>query len=71
MTTVKLSAPDISCQHCAMAIKRELAGAEGVHLVSVDVPAKQVTLEYDDRSALERARAAMAEIGYPTEIITG
>ena len=60
-----LRAPDISCQHCAMTIKRELASVSGLTSVSVDVPSKTVTLEYDDEPTLQRAVALLEEIGYP------
>ena len=42
----KLHAPDISCAHCAMTIKRELAPLEGVATVVVDVPSKTIALDY-------------------------
>lgn len=60
-----LHAPDISCNHCAMTIKRELAAVSGLASVNVDVPAKTVTLEYDDDQTLQRAVALLEEIGYP------
>jgi len=61
----RLHAPDISCQHCAMAIKRELAAVAGLSDVQVDVPSKTVTLEYDNEDTLKRALALLNEIGYP------
>ena len=62
---IKLTAPAISCKHCAMAIKRELGPVEGVKVVDVDVPTKAIDLEYADEAALARARAKLDEIGYP------
>jgi len=62
---VKLYAPAISCNHCAMAIKRELGTVKGLSRVEVDVPNKTVTLEYDSNETLERAQAVLADIGYP------
>ena len=62
---VSLNAPDISCNHCDMTIKRELAPAEGVESVEVDVDAKRVDLTVSDDAALERAKALLDEIGYP------
>jgi copper chaperone len=62
---VVLKANDISCNHCAMTIKRELAPVEGVAAVNVDVENKTVELEYDDDAALARAKALLDEIGYP------
>ncbi len=59
-------APDISCQHCAMTIKRALGRIRGVESVEVDVPSKKVTVDYDsnvvDATAIE---SALTEEGYP------
>lgn len=65
MEVVVLHAEDISCDHCARTIKRELADVPGVEVVEVDVPLKTVTLRYADHAALERAKAVLHEIGYP------
>ena len=62
---IKLHAPDISCQHCAMTIKRELSPVEGVISVEVDVPSRTIDLTYADDAALARAKAMLQEIGYP------
>lgn len=62
---VKLEAPDIGCNHCAMTIKQGLAPVEGVKVLGVDVPTKMVTLEVADDAALERAKVTLNEIGYP------
>jgi len=62
---VKLYAPDISCHHCAMTIKRELAAVKGLSHVEVDVPTKTISLEYDTNETLERATAVLTDIGYP------
>ncbi len=59
-------APDVSCQHCAMTIKRALGRMRGVQSVEVDVPSKKVIVDYDsavtDATAIE---AALSEEGYP------
>jgi copper chaperone CopZ len=68
MSTVNLVSDSISCQHCAMAIKRELATVEGVRVVGVDVPTKVITLEISDDAALKRASVALSEIGYPARL---
>ncbi len=62
---IKLTAPAISCKHCAMTIQRELSTVEGVKAIEVDVPTKTIDLEYTDESALARAEVKLAEIGYP------
>jgi copper chaperone len=61
----KLVAPDISCNHCAMTIKRELSSVEGITSVSVDVPSKTVDLEYRDEESLNQAKEILSDIGYP------
>jgi len=63
--TITLYADDISCNHCAMTIKRELAGVTGISNVEVDVAAKAIRIEYSDQDALARAKATLDEIGYP------
>ena len=60
-----LKAPGISCDHCAMTIKRELSPVEGVISVDVDVSSKTVSLELEDDASLARARTMLGEIGYP------
>lgn len=61
----RLHAPDISCNHCAMTIKRELAALEGLGAVNVDVPSKTIDLQYKDAAVLEKAMAVLENIGYP------
>jgi copper chaperone len=63
--TIRLYADDISCNHCAMTIKRELGAVAGISNVRVDVLAKAIELEYSDEQALARAKATLDEIGYP------
>jgi copper chaperone CopZ len=63
--SITLYADDISCQHCAMTIKRELASVDGIADVQVDVAAKAITFGYRDDEALARAKATLDEIGYP------
>lgn len=61
----KLVAPDISCHHCAMTIKRELGSVAGIDAVSVDVPTKTIDLEYSSDEALQEAKQVLSDIGYP------
>jgi len=65
MKEIKLQAPDISCNHCAMTIKRELTAVQGVVVEDVDVPSKTITLSYENAEALAQAKALLDEIGYP------
>jgi copper chaperone CopZ len=48
MAEVVLDVPEIACQGCANAIQRAVGGVWGVCDVSVDVPAKKVTVKYND-----------------------
>nr|MBA2362273.1 heavy-metal-associated domain-containing protein [Chloroflexia bacterium] len=46
--TVTLNVPDISCEHCERTVTQALTPVEGVQAVRVDIPAKQVRVEYDE-----------------------
>ncbi len=66
MARAILSVPDISCEHCERAITNALGAIAGVSAVAVDVPAKRVTVEYDDGAVgLERLTAVLAGEDYP------
>ena len=47
MASTVLNVPDISCEHCERAITGALQPVEGVRLVNVDIPARQVHVDYD------------------------
>jgi copper chaperone len=65
-THVVLNVPAISCQHCKMAIEGAVRDLEGVLSVSVEVPDKTVSLEFDpDEIGLEEIKDAIEEEGYP------
>jgi copper chaperone len=66
MTTKVLSVPDISCEHCERAIKGALEPISGVQLVSVDIPAKTVKVEYDEKAVtIARIKQAVEDEEYP------
>lgn len=66
MQTIILTAPDISCEHCQATIERELATVPGVESVSVDVPTKRVSVDYDpDQTSEAQIVARLDEEGYP------
>src|SRR6266508_2780952 len=66
------SAPQISCEGCAGAIKRALGAVPGVSAVTVDVAAKTVRVTHDDDAEREALAAVLAEAGYPpTEPVDG
>ncbi|MBT9476665.1 heavy-metal-associated domain-containing protein [Polaromonas sp.] len=56
--------PAMSCGHCVKAITEALAQLDPGAKVSVDLPAKKVTLDTNqDRATVA---AALTEAGYPT-----
>lgn len=66
MTQTTLNIPDITCDHCERTITTALKPLEGVQSVAVDIPAKQVQLEYDaERVDLERIKTILEEEYYP------
>ncbi len=68
MTQVKLSVPDISCEHCEKTILEALRGKPGVQAVVVSVPAKSVLLKYDENAiSLDNVEEILDEEGYPVE----
>lgn len=60
-----LQVPNISCNHCVMAIQRELNDLEGVSKVIGDPDKKQVTVEWSAPATLDRIKATLREINYP------
>ena len=66
--TFQAHAPDISCEGCANAIKRSLGRVPGVQTVEVDIPGKNVTVEYDAAQTTDNdLRARLEKAGYPTQ----
>jgi len=66
MTQTVLSVPDISCEHCARAITNALTPVAGVANVSVDIPGKSVTVEYDATHVdIAGLSSILAEEDYP------
>ena len=71
MATTVLNVPDISCEHCERAIKGALTPVAGVQHVTVDIPAKQVRVEYDQRQvSLDRLQEILQEEDYPVASIS-
>ncbi|MGI8912872.1 MAG: heavy-metal-associated domain-containing protein [Chloroflexota bacterium] len=70
MATTVLNVPDISCEHCERAIKGALTPVAGVQQVTVDIPAKQVRVEYDQRQvSLDRMQEILQEEDYPVAAV--
>ena len=66
MAQTTLSVPDISCEHCERTITEALTPLEGVRDVKVDIPAKQVSVEYDEATVdVNRFKAVLQEEDYP------
>lgn len=45
MSELRFEVPEISCDHCKQSIQGEVLPLDGVERVSVDLAAKQVTVE--------------------------
>jgi copper chaperone len=70
MTSVTLNVPDISCEHCERTITNTLQPVEGVQSVRVDIPAKQVRVDYDETQVnVDTMKELLQEEDYPVESI--
>ncbi|HET7035996.1 MAG TPA: heavy-metal-associated domain-containing protein [Thermomicrobiaceae bacterium] len=70
MATAVLKVPDISCEHCERTVKQALGQVAGVTQVSVDIPDKEVTVDYDDQQVgIDRLRTVLAEEDYPVAAV--
>ena len=66
MARTALNVPDISCEHCEKTITEALTPLQGVRSVQVDIPAKQVRVEYDEATVdVDRMKAILQEEEYP------
>lgn len=66
MATTVLTVPDISCEHCERTITGALQPVQGVRSVKVDIPAKQVRVDYDEQAvSVDRMKTILAEEDYP------
>ena len=60
---MELNVPDMSCGHCAGVITKTVKALDASATVSIDLPAKKVTVQTtQDRATVA---AALAEAGYP------
>ena len=72
MSNVILNVPDISCGHCEKTVTNALVDRPGVSSVSVDIPAKQVHLDYDPAVInLEQVSDILDEEGYSVSGVIG
>ena len=66
MAKATLTVPEISCEHCEMAITETLTPQAGIMSVKVDIPQQLVHLEFDEvQINLERVEELLEEEGYP------
>ncbi|MGI9149025.1 MAG: heavy-metal-associated domain-containing protein [Chloroflexota bacterium] len=70
MATSVLNVPDISCEHCERTITNALTPVEGVRSVQVDIPTRQVRVEYDaDLVSVDKMKDVLLEEDYPVESV--
>ena len=67
MATRTVTVPNISCNHCANTIKRELCELKGVTRVEVNPDTKQVSVDWEVPARWEDIRRVLEEINYPPE----
>lgn len=66
MAITILNVPDISCEHCEHTITTALTPVDGVRSVSVDIPTKQVRVQYDEAEIdVDRMKEILEEEDYP------
>jgi len=70
MASTVLNVPDISCEHCERTITNALTPISGVRTVNVDIPGKQVHIDYDDsRVSVDQMKDVLQEEDYPVESV--
>lgn len=64
--TTRLLVPEISCGHCERAIVDALSPILGVQSVTIDIPMKHVTIDYDSAViSIQFLEETLAEKDYP------
>ena len=70
MANVILNVPDISCEHCERTITNALTPVDGVRSVNIDIPTKQVTVDYDESAVdVTRFKEVLEAEDYPVESV--
>ena len=64
---VTLHSSEIECDGCANSIKIAIGRMTGVSAVAVDVPGKNIAVEYADPATEEQITATLDNIGFPVE----
>ncbi len=68
MKVVRLRVPDITCDHCVMAIRREVTKLEGVAKVDGNPQEKWIAVAFDPAKVrMEQIEAGIREAGYTPE----
>ncbi len=71
MATSVLNVPDISCEHCERTITQALTPVAGVRSVNVDIPSRQVHVDYDEAQVkVDRLTEILAQEDYPVASVT-
>ncbi len=66
MARITLNVPDIDCEHCEHTITEALSPVAGVRSVQVDIPTKQVRLDYDESAvSVDKVKEILKEEDYP------
>lgn len=62
---IKISVPDMSCDHCVKTIDGALGALPGVESVHSDLQTKSVHLRYDPRRvSMQQIEATLDDAGY-------
>jgi copper chaperone len=70
MATTVLNVPDISCEHCERTITNALTPISGVQTVNVDIPGRQVHVDYDESQvSVDQMKDVLQEEDYPVESV--
>ncbi|MBO0884895.1 MAG: heavy-metal-associated domain-containing protein [Mycobacterium sp.] len=70
MANTILNVPDISCEHCERTITNALTPISGVRQVRVDIPGKQVRVDFDEsKVSVDQMKDVLQEEDYPVESI--
>jgi copper chaperone CopZ len=67
--TTTFHAPDIECDGCAASIKKALTGQPGIEQVSVSVPDKTVTVQFNAAVTQAQVVGQLDEIGFPAKVV--
>jgi copper chaperone len=69
MQTRILNVPEVTCRHCERTIKNALQPISGLGHVEVDIPRKQVKVEYDETVLdIKTIGEVLESQGYPIRL---